>query len=53
MIIDTVKTVGEGINLTENFKFTCFQINGPSRTLPDARRLLITRAVSIVLQEQQ
>ena len=50
MIIDTVKTVGEGINLTENFKITYFQINPPAGDLPNARRLPITRAVSIVLQ---
>jgi hypothetical protein len=50
MKVDSLKTVHGGINLTENFKITYFQINPPAGDLPNARRLSITRAVSIVLQ---
>jgi len=48
--MDTLKTVYEGINLTENSKITCFQVNTPAGVLPDARKFLIISAVFIVLK---
>ena len=50
MEICNLKTVHEGINLTENFKITCFQVNMPAGALPEARKFLITRTVFKVLK---